>query len=162
MVPIKPLTIGYRLPFEAEWSYGTRQAGRQEPARYSWHGSFPPRKPSGNFADETAGSLLPVIIKGYNDAFAVTAPVASFPKNPGGFFDLGGNVSEWCHDFYSPQAGLANVVKTDPMGPPTGTHHVVRDASWRDSSITEVRLSYRGYSREQRDDIGFRIARFAK
>ncbi len=105
---------------------------------------------------------MPVIIKGYNDAFAVTAPVASFPKNPGGFFDLGGNVSEWCHDFYSPQAGLANVVKTDPMGPATGTHHVVRDASWRDGSITEVRLSYRGYSREQRDDIGFRLARFAQ
>jgi formylglycine-generating enzyme required for sulfatase activity len=162
MVPIEPFTIGYRLPFESEWAYASRVAGRQEVARYSWYGAFPPRKPIGNYADESARSLLPVIIKGYNDSFVVSAPVASFPKNPGGFFDLGGNVSEWCHDFYSPKADLANSVKTDPTGPATGTHHVVRDASWRDGSITEVRLSYRGYSREQRDDIGFRLARFAQ
>jgi formylglycine-generating enzyme required for sulfatase activity len=162
MVPVKPFTTGYRLPFEAEWAYAARFAGREEPARYAWAGSFPPREKSGNYADESAGSILPVIIKGYNDTFTVSAPVASFPKNKAGFFDLDGNVSEWCQDFYTPYPDIASEVKTDPIGPATGTHHVVRGASWRDGSITELRLSYRGYSREKRDDIGFRIARYAQ
>jgi formylglycine-generating enzyme required for sulfatase activity len=162
MVPARPFTTGYRLPLEAEWAYAARLAGRQEPARYAWAGTFPPRGKSGNYADESAESILPVIIKGYNDTFAVSAPVGSFPVNKAGFFDLDGNVSEWCHDFYTPYTDIASDVKTDPMGPVTGTHHVVRGASWRDGSITELRLSYRGYSREKRDDMGFRIARYAQ
>ena len=161
MVPIKPFTNGYRLPFEAEWAYAARLAGRQKLARYGWEGTFPPREKSGNYADESASAILPVVIKGYNDTFAVSAPVASFSKNPGGFFDLDGNVSEWCHDYYTPYTSSAKV-ETDPSGPETGTHHVVRGASWGDGSITELRLSYRGYSREKRDDIGFRIARYAQ
>jgi formylglycine-generating enzyme required for sulfatase activity len=162
MVPVVPLTTGYRLPFEAEWAYAARLAGRQEPARYGWTGGFPPREKTGNYADESARSILSVIINGYNDTFMVSGPVASFNKNPAGFFDLDGNASEWCHDFYAPYTDLGNDVKTDPMGPASGTHHVVRGASWRDGSISELRLSYRGYSREKRDDIGFRIARYAK
>ncbi|UCD66000.1 MAG: SUMF1/EgtB/PvdO family nonheme iron enzyme, partial [Deltaproteobacteria bacterium] len=129
---------------------------------YAWSGSFPPREKTGNYADESARSILTVIIKGYNDTFAVSAPGASFNINPAGFFDLDGNVSEWCHDYYTPHTAIASEVKTDPMGPATGTHHVVRGASWRDGSITEMRLSYRAYSREKRDDIGFRIARYTK
>ena len=162
IVPIKPFTTGYRLPFEAEWAYAARLVGRQDLARYGWQGTFPPRGKSGNYADESASAVLPVVIKGYNDTFAVSAPVASFPKNPGGFFDLDGNVSEWCHDYYTPYTSPAGEVEIDPTGPESGTHHVVRGASWGDGSITELRLSYRGYSREKRDDIGFRIARYAR
>ena len=162
MVPIKPFTTGYRLPFEAEWAYAARLAGRQDLARYGWQGTFPPQTKSGNYADESASAILPVVLKTYNDTFAVSAPVASFPINPGGVFDLDGNVSEWCHDYYTPYASSAAKVETDPTGPESGTHHVVRGASWGDGSITELRLSYRGYSREKRDDIGFRIARYAR
>jgi formylglycine-generating enzyme required for sulfatase activity len=162
MVPVKPFTTGYRLPFETEWAYAARLAGRQEPVRYAWTGSFPPREKTGNYADESARSILTVIIKGYNDTFAVSSPGASFNKNPAGFFDLDGNVSEWCHDFYTPHTAIGSEAKTDPMGPATGTHHVVRGASWRDGSISEMRLSYRGFSREKRDDLGIRIARYAK
>ncbi len=162
MVPVKPFTTGYRLPSEAEWAYGARLAGRQELARYGWQGTFPPRGKSGNYADESASEIIPVVINGYNDTFAVSAPVGSFPKNPGGFFDLDGNVSEWCHDYYTPYASAAEKVEEDPTGPESGTHHVVRGASWGDGSIAEMRLSYRGYSRDKSDDIGFRIARYAR
>ena len=162
MVPVKPFTTGYRLPFEAEWAYAARLAGRQETMRYGWQGTFPPSAKSGNYADESASSSLPVVIRGYNDTFAVSASVGSFPENPGGFFDMDGNVSEWCHDYYTPLTPHAGAVEADPTGPESGAHHVVRGASWRDGSITELRLSYRGYSREKRDDIGFRIARYAR
>ena len=71
----------------------------------------------------------------------------------------GGNVSEWCHDYYSAAAAtLSN--KPDPLGPVSGTHRVIRGSSWRDAAITELRLSYRAYHRQPRDTVGFRIARY--
>ncbi|MCK4507335.1 MAG: SUMF1/EgtB/PvdO family nonheme iron enzyme, partial [Desulfuromonadales bacterium] len=122
---------------------------------------YPPKVKAGNFADESARHLLPVVIKGYNDGFPASAPTGSFPANPAGIYDLGGNVAEWCHDYYA--ANIASVGKgvADPMGPGAGNHHVVRGSSWRNASITELRFSYRRYSREPANDIGFRIARYA-
>ncbi len=153
---------GYRLPTEAEWAYAARLAGRKEPARYPWPGSFPPIKIVGNFADESAGHILPQVIHGYNDSCPVTAPVGSFPANPVGLFDMAGNAAEWCHDFYATYNGMEKKGQPDPMGPPTGSHHLVRGSSWRDGGITELRFSYRRYSRQALDDIGFRFVRYAR
>jgi formylglycine-generating enzyme required for sulfatase activity len=161
MVTIDPRGIGYRLPTEAEWAFAARMAGQNERVRYPWDGSFPPQAVVGNFADESARHLLPVIISGYTDGFAATSPTGSFAANPAGFYDLGGNVAEWCHDYYSVQT-FSGGSEVDPMGPPKGTHRVVRGSSWRDASITELRFSYRRYSREAADDIGFRVARYAE
>jgi formylglycine-generating enzyme required for sulfatase activity len=82
--------------------------------------------------------------------------------NPAGIYDLGGNVAEWCHDYYAANPANAGKGMADPMGPGAGNHHVVRGSSWRNASITELRFSYRRYSREPANDIGFRIARYAK
>ncbi len=163
MVPVHPFNTGYRMPTEAEWSFGARMAGRGQRARYPWAGKFPPRTVVENFGDESARSLLPVVIRDYNDGFGVTAPVAQFPKNSGGFFDMGGNVRQWCHDWYTAYAGLGEQKETvDSMGPASGTHHVVRGSSWRDATMPTLRLSYRGYSKVAKDDIGFRVARYKK
>ena len=151
---------GYRLPSEAEWSYGARLAGRKQQVRYPWSGSFPPRTVVGNFADKSMAGVLNFTLTDYDDGYPVTAPVASFSADPGGFYDFGGNVAEWCHDYYTAVSGALKKVEEDPMGPASGTHRVVRGSSWRDGSVVELRLSYRSYGKGKKDDIGFRVARY--
>ena len=101
MVAIKPMTIGYRLPTEAEWEYCARFTSRQTARKYPWGNTFPPTENSGNFADASAKGLLNSFLKTYNDGYPVSAAPAKFKANDLGIYDLGGNVAEWCHDYYS-------------------------------------------------------------
>ncbi len=160
LVAQTPATKGYRLPFEAEWEYAARKVARTRPGSYPWDGQFPPRHPQGNYADESARTIVPVVIRGYYDGFPVLAPVENFPRNMAGLFDMGGNVAEWCHDFYSPIITPMSGRAVDPTGPKSGKFHVYRGSSWRDGAVTELRISYRGYANTTRDSLGFRIARF--
>ncbi len=162
MIPVSPPTTGYRLPFEAEWAYVSRVLGNGTPARYPWSGNYPPASPAGNFADRRISDTLADVVPGYDDGYRVTAPAGSFTARPAGFHDLGGNVAEWTGDYYAIYPGEAEQLVLDPTGPSSGDHHVVRGSSWRHGSITELRLSYRDYSRSPRDDLGFRIARYAE
>ncbi len=156
-----PDATGYRMPTEAEWSWAARYADGQM-AKYTWGSQFPPTGASGNYADSKAASIVGRIIKTYNDGFSVSAPVGSFPPNGKGLFDLGGNVSEWVSDYYGIATSLSAEVIVDPPGPDKGKYRVVRGASWRHGSIVEMRLSYRDYADQGRDDVGFRIARYAE
>ncbi|MGB5306555.1 MAG: PEGA domain-containing protein [Gammaproteobacteria bacterium] len=159
---VQPLTTGYRLPSEAEWAYVARKHTYQSEQRYPWSGSFPPTAVGGNFADTGIADTLANTVPDYTDGHRVSAPVGSFTARPAGFYDLGGNVSEWMHDYYAVYPGEAGKRVTDPTGPVFGEHHVVRDSSWRHGTITELRLSYRDYSRAPRPDLGFRVARYAE
>jgi len=161
-VPVQPPNSGYRLPTEAEWTYAARYAGKAKAQKYPWGNTFPPTGPAGNFADSSASTLLPNTLNDYGDGYPVSAPVGSFAPTGPGFFDLGGNVAEWTQDFYAVYPNAANAVVTDPAGPATGRHHVVRGSSWRHAAISELRLSYRDYSDKARSDLGFRIARYAE
>jgi len=162
MLAVKPLNTGYRLPTEAEWVWLARMQGQKKSQRYPWQGSFPPKQKSGNYADAKIADTLADVVPGYDDGYRGSAPVASFGAWPVGFYDVGGNVSEWMHDFYAVYPGEANKLVIDPVGPDNGEHHVVKGASWRHGNLTELRLSYRDYSSKPRFDLGFRIARYEK
>jgi len=152
-------STGYRLPTEAEWAWAARTDGSGNQLKYSWEGGLPPAENSGNFADITAQSYLGQIMFDYNDGYLGTAPVATFEANQHELYDMSGNVSEWVHDFYG-AVGAIGGIEVDPLGPREGQFHTIRGSSWAHGSVTELRLSFRDFGEEVRDDVGFRIARY--
>jgi formylglycine-generating enzyme required for sulfatase activity len=162
VVAADPIRTGYRLPTEAEWEYCARFNNNKASMKYPWGNTFPPPPKSGNFADFSAKDLLANYMAGYNDGYLATAHPGAFGPNALGLYDLGGNVAEWCHDYYTIYPYSAQEIYVDPSGPRYGKHRVVKGSSWRDGSISELRLSYRDYSQDKRNDLGFRIVRYLK
>jgi formylglycine-generating enzyme required for sulfatase activity len=161
LVPVVPATTGYRLPTEAEWEWAARYDGGRANRRYPWGGSLPVAPRAGNFADRASLAVLETALSDYDDGVPTTAPVGTFPPNPLGLYDMGGNVTEWVQDFYTVSPDLLGAAITDPIGPPSGTRRVVRGSSWRSASIPELRLAWRDYAEGKAQHIGFRIARYA-
>lgn len=157
---VDPHTEGYRLPTEAEWAWVARYNAGGGERKYPWGAGMPPPQDAGNYADSSAMDVATNTISSYNDGYPVTAPVGTFPPSPIGIYDLGGNVAEWVNDRYSVAAsGVATLI--DPVGPAEGQYHAIRGSSWRQSSISELRLAYRDFGDRGRLDVGFRIARYA-
>lgn len=149
----------YRMLTDQEWSrlagleneVGTSPEGRDGKIRnvFPWGTSWPPPAGSGNYADTAAKSVRAVKyqITGYNDGFARTAPVGSFPPNKHGVFDLAGNVWEYCHDNYSARRN----------GGPYPV--VMRGGSWQDYRKDNFETAHRNVSTPDRYHPlwGFRI-----
>lgn len=149
---------GYRLPSEAEWAFSARTT-KSGLLKYSWGADLPPLPQSGNFADISVQNFLGDILFNYNDSYIHTSPVGTFSSNQYGLYDLAGNAAEWVHDFYGASGSITGVEK-NPFGPDNGQYHTIRGSSWAHGAITELRLSFRDFGDEPRDDVGFRIARF--
>lgn len=105
--------VGGRLPTEAEWERAARGNG---------NGKFP----WGDKAPDTS-------LANFGENVSFTTPVGKYPPNEYGLYDMVGNASQWCSDWYSKDYyKISGTV--DPRGPDTGVDKVIRGGGWAYSS----------------------------
>ena len=126
--------IDFDLPTEAQWEYVCR-AGTT--TTYSYGDSA-----NGNYMWYTSNS------------FSSSHAVGTTWANPWGFYDMHGNVWEWCLDWYGSLSGGEN-----PVGSSSGSNRVERGGCWSNnaSSCTSSHRSSSGPSFSGNN--GFRISR---
>lgn len=99
----------YCLPTEAQWEYAAR--GGKKSQHYIFAGS--------NDINEVAWYL--------NNSERETHRIGTKKSNELGIYDMSGNVSEWCSDWY----GTYEEKDTEnPQGPADGEKRVARGGSW--------------------------------
>jgi sulfatase modifying factor 1 len=126
---------GQRLPTEAEWEFAARGGLAGKP--FVWGDKFRPNGKwmanthQGHFPDQDTGA----------DGYAGIAPVAKYPTNGYGLFDMAGNVWQWTTDWYRPdyyqQLASTGTVARNPQGP---------DSSFDPSEPTQPKKVHRGGS----------------
>jgi len=134
----------YRLPTEAEWEYAAR-AGTTTPFN--------------------TGNCLSTDHANYNGSYPssgcskgedrkTTVKTGSFSPNAWGLYDMHGNVSEWCQDWYGdyPSGSI-----TDPDGPTSGSRRVSRGCAWSTSYPRRCRSAYRNDPNPHPSYTGFRL-----
>lgn len=158
---LRPASTGYRLPTEAEWEAIVGYdfaAARVRGRPYPWGAAPSIPRAFANLAGRerrTNGRFL----SDYVDNHEGIAPVAAYPANFNGIHGLAGNVSEWVNDFY--RAGpFAPQAAKDPLGPPTGTDHVVKGANHMTADRADLAAGHRTFAAHKSPTVGFRVARW--
>jgi formylglycine-generating enzyme required for sulfatase activity len=126
---------GKRLPTEAEWEFAARGGLTGKP--FVWGDEF---RPDGKFMANTHQGHFPNTDTG-DDGFIGISPVAQYPANLYGLFDMAGNVWQWTSDWYRPdyyaELVSSGAVARNPKGP---------DSSFDPAEPTEPKKVQRGGS----------------
>ncbi len=135
------------LPTEAQWEYAARGGEQLEYPTDDGTLSLS----NANYNGDTPGVYNP-------DGHSIM--VGSYPPNPFGLYDMGGNVWEWCLDYYSESFYSDN--STDPINsnPGQDEKRVRRGGSWNYHSATLLTYA-RASDFESRGNnhFGFRIVK---
>ncbi|MEP7219070.1 MAG: SUMF1/EgtB/PvdO family nonheme iron enzyme [Bacteroidota bacterium] len=100
---------GYRLPTEAEWEYACRAGTITD--RYSGNMSS---HATNFFRESNLDTIAWYNTVGTSDSTSGTHPVGQKQPNAFGLYDMQGNVTEWCWDYWS------NSYSMSPQIDPTG------------------------------------------
>jgi formylglycine-generating enzyme required for sulfatase activity len=131
--------VRLRLPTEAEWEYAAR-AGAGTPYFF---GSDKSQLPKFAWCSVQRKDRI--------------QPGGQLQPNPWGLFDIYGNVSEWCSDWFGEDYYRASP-PTDPQGPQQGGERILRGSTYRDDP--SISTSYRRNwfpPNMRRDAIGLRL-----
>ena len=115
----------FRPPTEAEWEYAAR-GGNRATSQTLYSGS----------------NVIGDVAWYYSNSSSSTHEVAGKAANVLGFFDMSGNVYEWCNDWYG---SYSSSQQTNPTGPTSGSNRVLRGGSWYNGA-TYCRVSNRIYN----------------
>jgi hypothetical protein len=148
----------YRLPKDEEWS---RAAGSD---KYPWGARFPPALNSGNYCrkgDVESSAKTNSSLEG-TDGYGYTSPVGQFQPNIYGLYDMGGNVWQWCDDWYSASLNSDEAKRRFSVLADDGGGHlykVLRGASWDFTDPVGLLSAFRGGAAPSgcNDYNGFRL-----
>lgn len=130
----------FRLPTEAEWEYAAR--GGKKSHGYKYAGQFAIGEVAW-YQDNRVWNILLYPVKGKK-------------PNELGFYDMSGNVWEWCQDLYGSYSSLD---QTNPEGSSTGSFRVLRGGCGI-TSAENCRVSCRYHFDPEcgLNEFGFRLA----
>ena len=143
-----------KLPTEAQWEYACR--GRTKTS-YPWGDKPDQGRGWCNVGDEETKRTINLASSfDFRDKYMYLAPVGQFNPNDFGLYDMIGNASEWCSDWFAESYTKAN--DRDPGGPGSGKYRVLRGSNWLGDPEDSRSASRRCAQPNRTYGNGFRVA----
>lgn len=115
--------LQFSLPTEAQWEYAARGGNKSKNYAFAGHNDDP---------TEVAWTSFEKLTSAHN--------VGGKRYNELELYDMSGNVSEWCKDYYAPYT-LESAV--NPQGPSTGINKVLRGGDFRTDNLFDLKTTTR-------------------